>query len=69
MEILTVEFNDSAVLDINDETVIIRPMKDNHNDAVNIRIHAPKSIPVNREEVHKALKKKAALKKAQEKTK
>jgi len=55
MEILTVDFENHALLEINGELVKITPFKERESYIVKIGVDAPKNMVVNREEIHKAL--------------
>lgn len=55
MEILSINFEKSAILEINGVKIGITPFKEKDEDIIKIGIDAPKSIRVNREEIHKQL--------------
>lgn len=52
MEILTVDFEDHALLNINGELVKLTPFKERDPNIIKVGVDAPKSMTVNREEIH-----------------
>jgi len=52
MEILMVDFEDHALLNINGELVKLTPFKERDPNIIKVGVDAPKSMTVNREEIH-----------------
>ena len=52
MEIITVDFEDHALLNINGELVKLTPFKERDPNIIKVGVDAPKSMTVNREEIH-----------------
>ena len=50
MEILTLDFEDHALLNINGELVKLTPFKERDPNIIKVGVDAPKSMTVNREE-------------------
>lgn|GEM_PF-808834 len=55
MEILSVDFEEHALLHINGELIKITPFKERDPSVIKLGIDAPKTTTVNREEVHQQL--------------
>ena len=62
MEILNVNFEDTAILEINGTKVSLTPFQERDENIIKIGVDAPKSIRVNREEIHKQLMEKQKIK-------
>ena len=58
MEIITIPFEESLVIELNGQIVTIVAFKTAELSNIKLGIEAPRSIKVNREEVYLALKKK-----------
>lgn len=56
MEIISVDFENNMVLELNGVKISIHPFKESDPNIIKLGVDAPKSILVNREEIHEAKK-------------
>lgn len=67
MEIIKVDFEKSFTLELHGEKVTITPFKERDPNIIKLGIEAPRSMTVNREEIHlQLLQKKKAQQQAQQ---
>lgn len=57
MEIISVDFDNKMILELNGVKISIQPFKESDPDIIKLGVDAPKSILANREEIHVAKKK------------